>query len=280
MNLPSSLFHIVIITNVHPNPLFSYFIYVTADSKALIIDFGNNRAIGVSVFNPSAEEGKEKNRERYSRCVSRAIGKNDFCKWEGVIPYYTSLFKTARRHAHIRPAVSAREKYRILRSCGRGEEHKRKKERKKQGPGKRRRRRTSKGEGVKKIETKCKHTYSRARLRALAHNVCQHARPRTSRPTGGSARVNTRGHARRNYTSACKYNEACVSLWFMQRLGPRARQRNLSVLVPASEFVENRCRDRKLRLDISFTVIAVEEREDFEYAVSFRFVWDPFSMFT
>ena len=33
----------------------------------------------------------------------------------------------------------------------------------------------------------------------------------------GSVRVNTRGHARSNYTSACKYNEPCVSLWFMPR---------------------------------------------------------------
>lgn len=37
------------------------------------------------------------------------------------------------------------------------------------------------------------------------------------RHSAGSARANTRGHARRNYTSACKYNEPCVSLWFMPR---------------------------------------------------------------
>lgn len=34
-------------------------------------------------------------------------------------------------------------------------------------------------------------------------------------------RVNTRGHTRRNYTSACKYNEPCVSLWFMPATSPR-----------------------------------------------------------
>lgn len=65
----------------------------------------------------------------------------------------------------------------------------------------------------------------------------------------GSVRVNTRGHARRNYTSGCKYNEACVSLWFMPGCPV---SRNRPPCSPWCKFATNASRESTIAMKPSF----------------------------